>query len=119
MLTLEQRWIVVGIGGMAYLFAFAPVLLTALVRRHPRERRRWLMNIAVTVLITWFVISVYRLFIEVPTNEAYAQSAGDFLSDGVGGNIALIFFLSWLLPLIECLLVWGVFVALDRRRKTS
>lgn len=111
----------VGLGGMFYNFAFAPLLLSALALRHVKKPR-WILDIALTVFVTWLIVCVYRLFIQVPVNTARANARGDFTYDDVGGNVATILIVAWLFPLIECGIVrlaFGVIAELQKRSRTQ
>jgi hypothetical protein len=62
----------------------------------------WLRTLLITVAV-WYVSNRYRIVFEVPWNMTVCDIEDPHSSyDGVGGNVAVLFF-GWILPFLECL----------------
>jgi len=105
-----------GIGHGLIVFALPLLLMFGVCQR--RSVKRWKMPVALAVIIAWFVRILYRTTFENPLYINLAENEGDNMYDGVGGNVATLFF-GWIEPLIACLLFVGITRIAHRNRKSE
>ena len=100
-MTIEEKQILVTVGYWAILLGIPAitVLPPLAIRSWPRLIQSTARGILLATAIGWPILIFYRIFVEVPLNMDLAQSRGDMMYDGVGGNAATIMF-GWLFALL-------------------
>ena len=97
MMNVDLAWKLAGIGHVLLIVLIPTLLLfmPSASRVMSTARRR----LVIAVVVTWIILNVYRLTIELPIRMALARTRGDKMYDGVGGNVAILF-AGWVEPLI-------------------